>query len=597
MLSLNHTFIHYLMYHRKGFYGKWKENLTQDASGFSMFEMNDTMFLTYSRKFSNFGKAYFITFFLDKEAIEKILLTANAKTLHQFSAVLYNDILYAYSGNEDLSEILARTIDKSSPQNQMIDHYFISRQNSEIEGISYYTINNKSEVLQLTTTVSVVLGICMVVCLFVGITYAILISRINFMPMERLMNRIAVPGDIDYSNEFDYIYQRFERIMEENKSSFEQLQKQQRLIETSLITSILSAEPRSQTYITNLAQKYGFSFEGNYFSCFVIELDDFWEHTVVSSCTSKIEQVFCQDFGTGINMLSGIYSEKYCYIFNYDIEPERITKQLQDIITEFSDTIPHLSSAMGNAYYSSSEIVISYLEAVYMLERYDDSFMLYGDYESGNSCGQKLFRQFQLMITARDYKKASDLVDELYCNYVVTSDAALSSLRNCSVLNQIYDVISIESENSIQEKRNTELLYSSENLQICKNNIKTILGKMFGVESPKKDNMIAEQTKEILERDYADSMLTLSLVAEELNVSLPYVSRMFKQHFQQGALEYLNKYRIQKAKLLLADKSMNIKSIAISVGFNSDITFIRVFKKYENITPGKYLKDTPLTKN
>ena len=137
-------------------------------------------------------------------------------------------------------------------------------------------------------------------------------------------------------------------------------------------------------------------------------------------------------------MLSGIYSEKYCYIFNYDIEPERITKQLQDIITEFSDTIPHLSSAMGNAYYSSSEIVISYLEAVYMLERYDDSFMLYGDYESGNSCGQKLFRQFQLMITARDYKKASDLVDELYCNYVVTSDAALSSLRNCSVLNQIY---------------------------------------------------------------------------------------------------------------------------------------------------------------
>lgn len=120
---------------------------------------------------------------------------------------------------------------------------------------------------------------------------------------------------------------------------------------------------------------------------------------------------------------------------------------------------------------------------------------------------------------------------------------------------------------------------------------------MFGVESPKKDNMIAEQTEEILERDYADPMLTLSLVAEELNVSLPYVSRMFKQHFQQGALEYLNKYRIQKAKLLLADKSMNIKSIAISVGFNSDITFIRVFKKYENITPGKYLKDTPLTKN
>ena len=43
--------------------------------------------------------------------------------------------------------------------------------------------------------------------------------------------------------------------------------------------------------------------------------------------------------------------------------------------------------------------------------------------------------------------------------------------------------------------------------------------------------------------------------------------------------------RVDQAKSLILNTDMNIKDIAQTVGFSSDINFIRVFKKLENRTP------------
>ena len=42
------------------------------------------------------------------------------------------------------------------------------------------------------------------------------------------------------------------------------------------------------------------------------------------------------------------------------------------------------------------------------------------------------------------------------------------------------------------------------------------------------------------------------------------------------------------AKKLMEKEGITIKEVAEQVGFTSDIHFIRIFKKYENITPGVY---------
>ena len=46
--------------------------------------------------------------------------------------------------------------------------------------------------------------------------------------------------------------------------------------------------------------------------------------------------------------------------------------------------------------------------------------------------------------------------------------------------------------------------------------------------------------------------------------------------------------RIANAKKLLAETDLKIKQIASTVGYISDINFIRVFKRYEGTTPGRF---------
>ncbi len=53
----------------------------------------------------------------------------------------------------------------------------------------------------------------------------------------------------------------------------------------------------------------------------------------------------------------------------------------------------------------------------------------------------------------------------------------------------------------------------------------------------------------------------------------------------------MNKYRVENAKkLILSDTSQKytLEHIAEKTGFGSIASFLRVFKKFEGITPGKF---------
>ena len=54
-------------------------------------------------------------------------------------------------------------------------------------------------------------------------------------------------------------------------------------------------------------------------------------------------------------------------------------------------------------------------------------------------------------------------------------------------------------------------------------------------------------------------------------------------------LTWINQRRIEKAKqIIAADESITLADIAQQIGYNSSQTFIRIFKRYEGVTPGQY---------
>ncbi|KKO55004.1 helix-turn-helix domain-containing protein [Paenibacillus sp. DMB20] len=101
-------------------------------------------------------------------------------------------------------------------------------------------------------------------------------------------------------------------------------------------------------------------------------------------------------------------------------------------------------------------------------------------------------------------------------------------------------------------------------------------------------NQLLEKIKMHLREHYDDSMISLASIADRFNITPPYLSAFFKKNSGTNLTDYLAQIRIERSKEMMRDPGNTISHIARSVGYTSDIGFIRVFKKHEGITPGKY---------
>ena len=86
--------------------------------------------------------------------------------------------------------------------------------------------------------------------------------------------------------------------------------------------------------------------------------------------------------------------------------------------------------------------------------------------------------------------------------------------------------------------------------------------------------------------------ISLENLSEYLGYSFKYTSILFKKIMGDNFKNYLSLYRIKRAKELMEEKGYKIKELAELVGYNSSNTFIRMFRKYEGVSPGKYFFDT-----
>ncbi len=86
---------------------------------------------------------------------------------------------------------------------------------------------------------------------------------------------------------------------------------------------------------------------------------------------------------------------------------------------------------------------------------------------------------------------------------------------------------------------------------------------------------------------FADPMLNVSQIADNLGVSIVYLSRSFKQYHGLNISDYISQTRVLAAKKLLSEGSL-VTDVVTLCGFGSLRTFMRVFKKEEHITPGQY---------
>lgn len=103
------------------------------------------------------------------------------------------------------------------------------------------------------------------------------------------------------------------------------------------------------------------------------------------------------------------------------------------------------------------------------------------------------------------------------------------------------------------------------------------------------EDSVVRQMLEFIYINYQNRIVMQDIV-NQLNYSETFLNNRFKEAMGTTYIEYLNRFRIQKALELLKDGNASVQEIGYQCGIGEYKYFGTVFKKYIGCSPREYLK-------
>lgn len=98
---------------------------------------------------------------------------------------------------------------------------------------------------------------------------------------------------------------------------------------------------------------------------------------------------------------------------------------------------------------------------------------------------------------------------------------------------------------------------------------------------------LIQQARNYIDANYMRD-ISLELVAENVALSPPYFSRLFRTQIGKTFIDYLTDLRIARASQLLREGRLSVKEITAAVGYSDPNYFSRIFKKITGRTPSEF---------
>jgi two-component system response regulator YesN len=112
---------------------------------------------------------------------------------------------------------------------------------------------------------------------------------------------------------------------------------------------------------------------------------------------------------------------------------------------------------------------------------------------------------------------------------------------------------------------------------------KALKAKAYSITDKSSDTL--DQVKTYIEIHYIEH-ISLTKLSNLFFISKEYLSKAFKARYQKNLMNYIIELRMKKAKSMLEDKDISIKSVGESVGYDDITHFYHVFKSYYHVSPG-----------
>ncbi len=445
----------------------------------------------------------------------------------------------------------------------------------------------------------------MMVSMIVSVGFCIYFTIRNQREIEEIMAILGYRADTSEAevligNSYGYIAikKNVDRLVRENAVFIEQVSRLNELKKYQILNKLLYDESgemlKNQSDLTAEIKD-----DKNLIFCIRYESADYRSFVAENVTVKDLVKMFLKDMiDREIEMFDPVAKETICVIYGVDTEHADIL--MRDIVAKLNVEIflpGGITAVMG---------VSNVVETIYDLNEAYNQAKAVINYRK--ITGKNILMYSELLCLSDDYYYPKEW-DELLNNYVIAGKCeevkrllerlyrenskkmltieALDKIRhrlmeNLKTVAEQYDISIQETCFQIEQEKNIEKYFTMLYLLV------DVIAEGINSKKSVLSESVVSKILDYINVNYADSSLSLNMIAHELGFQKDYISKLFKEEYGENLFVVIERIRIEKACELLKNTNFKIVDVSKSVGYNSDISFRRAFKKVTGLTPVEY---------
>ncbi|MGG1515958.1 helix-turn-helix domain-containing protein [Paenibacillus oryzisoli] len=501
---------------------------------------------------------------------------------------------------------------------------------SELTGWKYVSVlpadifNEKMEYLKGITWMSIALGLMM------GILVTIIFLKKNYMPIQVLLQNMMQRSGFRFdgkSNEYSFLQYALHHTFIEKDEISKLLKLHYNTIRAHFLTRLLKGQLERKLPLQESFVAHNVQFHSDRFAVLLFNVDAYGKlqsqdvedsggqktqmfHFILSNVIEELAGEDATVYATEVNELTACIINLKAFPSEEEEDKAliRMASQTQAFMKEYIHAEMTIAlSGVHNDVYGISQ---SYQEAMEALEhrivRGNGQLIQYKEIcmraaRSSRNYYYPLSVEQQLVyyVKTGNLSKSQALLGEIYeANFEVhpvSVPLARCLLFNLAstMLKTLDEVSSISKRSFEAHAEDVERLLNCDTVQDMMTHMNRVLEQVCEwIQTDKKNHhsYLIDDIRGYIQTHFRDVNLSISMIGESFSLTPSYVSKIFKEHTGETLLDLINQTRLTAAKTLLSEQNLTINEVAGRVGYADVSTFLRIFKKFEGMTPGKYQK-------